>query len=87
MKATQLPQEYALVLQEVGESGEEDIIMLEESLRFSHERFMHIVEGLHHKGLIYLSRSTYSDPLIRLSAKGRHLMAYMWPDMGLRAAY
>jgi hypothetical protein len=81
MKTTQLPEEYAIVLQEVGETGEEDITMLEESLRFDHARLLHILKGLRHKGLILLSSGDYNDTWIRLSAKGRRLMNYLWPDM------
>ena len=83
MKTTQLPEEYAIVLQEVGEIGEEDIVMLEESLRFDHARLLHILQGLRHKGLILCSPGDYNGTWIRLSAKGRRLMSYLWPDMQL----
>ena len=82
MKTAQLPEEYALVLQEVAEVGEEDIAMLEESLRFDHARLMHILQNLRHKGLI-----TFSHNWVRLSSKGRRLLTYLWPERGLQPSY
>lgn len=85
MKTAQLPQEYAIILQEVAETGEEDLIMLEESVNFDHQRLMHILNVLKHKGLIRFSSSqTYSDAWISLSGKGRRFVQAMWPDMRLR---
>lgn len=83
MKKIMLPADYALVLQQVNESGEEDLETLSESLRVDKKRVAHIVQALHHKGLIYFSRSTYQEPWIRLSAKGRQLVRYVWPESGL----
>lgn len=80
-KITTLPADYALVLQQVNESGEEDMDTLSESLRVDKKRLAHIVQALHHKGLIYFSRNTY-DPWIHLSAKGRQLVRYVWPEAG-----
>jgi hypothetical protein len=86
MHKVELPEEYALVLQQVEESGEEDFETLAESLRFDRKRLAHIVQALHHKGLIYLNRTAYQDAWIRLSAKGRQLTAYLWPESGLPAS-
>jgi predicted transcriptional regulator len=83
MKNITLPADYALVLQQVNESGEEDLDTLSESLRVDKRRLSHIVQALHHKGLIYFSKDTYQDPWIRLSAKGRQLVRYVWPESGL----
>ncbi|HJP96507.1 MAG TPA: hypothetical protein VJ843_03995 [Candidatus Saccharimonadales bacterium] len=82
MKKIMLPADYALVLQQVNESGEEDLDTLSESLRVDKKRLAHIVQALHHKGLIYFSRN-YQEPWIRLSAKGRQLVRYVWPESGL----
>jgi len=87
MKTINLPEEYAVVLQEVSETGEEDISLLEESLRFDHGRLMHILQNLRHKGLIYFSQDSYRDPLIRLSSKGKRMMNYMWPEARPHYAY
>lgn len=75
-----LPEDYALVLQQVSESGEEDIETLSEMLRVDKKRLRHIVQALHHKGLVYFTNQTYQDPWIRLSAKGRQLVTYIWPE-------
>jgi len=87
MKTRQLPEEYALVLQEVAEVGQEEVTMLEESLRFDHARLMHILQNLRHKGLITFSKGGYSDSWVQLSAKGRRLLTYLWPERGLQPSY
>ncbi len=82
MQHIELPRDYALVLQTVHESGEEDFANLAETLRFDRPRLAHILEALRHKGLIYLSRSgrSGSEAWIRVSAKGRKCMTTIWPE-------
>ena len=82
MQHIELPRDYALVLQTVHESGEEDFANLAETLRFDRPRLAHIVEALRHKGLISLARSGRSgnEAWIRLSAKGRKCMTTIWPE-------
>jgi DNA-binding PadR family transcriptional regulator len=87
MKTAHMPEDYALVLQEVGELGEEEIIVLEESLRFDHARLMHILQNLRHKGLVTFTHTMYSNSWVRLSAKGQRLMSYLWPEKGLQPSY
>jgi DNA-binding PadR family transcriptional regulator len=87
MKTVQLADEYALVLQEVGDVGQEDIMMLEESLRFDHARLMDILQNLRHKGLITFTHSRYNDSWVQLSAKGQRLQRYLWPEKGLQPSY
>lgn len=87
MKTAQLPEEYALVLQEVAEVGTEDVAMLEESLRFDHARLMHILQNLRHKGLIIFRQNYYTGSWVELSTKGKRLLAYLWPDRGLQPSY
>jgi len=87
MQIIELPEDQALVLQQVCEAGEEDLSMLSESLRFDRRRLSHIVQALHHKGLIYFNRKNYQNPWIRVSAKGRKFMTYMWPDQQFNPAY
>ena len=83
MRKIELPEDYAIVLQQVNESGEEDLTTLSETLLYDRPRLSHILQGLRQKGLIYFSQDTYREPLIRLSGKGRRLMSYMWPEMGM----
>jgi DNA-binding MarR family transcriptional regulator len=78
MHKIQLPEDYALVLQQVEESGSEDFSILAESLRIERSRLSHIVKALQHKGLIVM-HAAGEDFRIRLSAKGRQLTAYIWP--------
>ncbi len=80
MKHIELPEDYAIVLQQVQEMGEEDFVSLAESLRFSRARLMHILQSLQHKGLILVNRSTYSEAWIRLSTKGQRLLRALWPE-------
>lgn len=77
MHAIILPEDYALVLQQVDEIGEEDFTTLAETLRFDRKRLTHIVQALRNKGLISV---TGRGSWIRLSAKGRQLIAYLWPE-------
>lgn len=89
----ELPRDYALVLQTVHESGEEDFANLAETLRFDRPRLAHIVESLRHRGLIYFSRSagalgrSSTDVWIRLSAKGRKIVETIWPESGMAYGY
>ena len=86
MHHIELPRDYALVLQTVHESGEEDFANLAETLRLDRPRLAHIVESLRHRGLIYISRSagnlgrSSNDAWIRLSSKGRKIMQTIWPE-------
>ncbi|HSX16870.1 MAG TPA: hypothetical protein VLH86_02095 [Patescibacteria group bacterium] len=85
MHKIELPEDYALVLQQVDENGSEDFSSLAESLRFDRARLAHIVRALRHKGLI-VTQQAGEDVWIRLSAKGRQLTAYIWPQRGWQGA-
>ena len=74
-----IPQDYALVLQQVAESGEEDFQSLSETLRFGPRRLAHILEELRHKGLL-TCRPTPYGAWVRLSAKGRKIIRTIWPQ-------
>lgn len=78
MHAVHLPSDYALVLQQIEESGEEDFTNLAESLRIERGRLSHIIQALQHKGLITINRAHGS--WIRLSARGRRLATTLWPE-------
>lgn len=85
MRKTHLPEEYALVLQQVSESGEEDLSTLAEFLRFDSRRLAHIIQALHHKGLVVIEHGQRFGTWIRPSAKGRQLMQMLWPETAFRA--
>lgn len=83
-----LPEDYALVLQQIKENGEEDFLSLAESLSISKGRLHHIIESLHRKRLITINWSKWSESWIRLSAKGQKLTNYIWPEMNhMNSAY
>ncbi len=74
--------EEAIVLQQISESGEEDIVSLAQSLRMNRRRVMQTLEHLKHKGLITI-KTTYGDWWVRTSAKGTRLVHYMWPELSM----
>ncbi len=84
-----MPADYALVLQQVDEHGEEDFTNLAESLSMDRKRLSHIVHALQHKGLLQVSmaRSSGSDIWIRLSSRGQRLVAAIWPESTPHFAY
>jgi Mn-dependent DtxR family transcriptional regulator len=87
MHTIQLPEDYALVLQQVEEDGEEDFANLAESLKFDRKRLSHILHALQNKGLIQMSLDGQRDAWIRISSKGHQLINYLWPESGLHPSY
>ncbi len=87
MHKIEMPEDYALVLQQINEHGQEDITSLAESLRIRRSRLAHIVDSLRHKGLVRFSRDYRNDILIELSGKGRRLVRYLWPDSSLQHGF
>jgi DNA-binding MarR family transcriptional regulator len=85
MSKSVLTGEYALVLQQIHESGEEDFAGLAQSLRFNRRRLTYIVHGLRQKGLVRV-RQTRHDAWISLTVGGRQLLATMWPESMASAA-
>lgn len=79
MRTTDLPQDCALVLQQVHDSGEEDFTGLAASLKFSPGHLAHIVQELARKRLI-ISRNAGFGMWIRLSARGKRVMHTLWPE-------
>jgi DNA-binding MarR family transcriptional regulator len=75
-----LPADYALVLQQIKENGQENFVQLLEALSISRPRLDHIIQSLRQKGLISISRTAYSDAWISLSGKGKKLVSYIWPE-------
>lgn len=75
-KNLNLPTDYALVLQQIQEDGEDDIASLSYSLSISPHRIFHIVKALQHKGLVQI----YDDAFVSLSGKGKRMLRYVWPE-------
>jgi hypothetical protein len=84
-KLLALPAEYALVLQQIKEHGQEDFANLAESLQIARPRLAHIIEALKHKGLVAITQQ-YNDVSIRLSSKGQRVTRYIWPELTSGAA-
>jgi DNA-binding MarR family transcriptional regulator len=88
MHTQQLPADYALVLQQIGEDGSDGFDDLVGSLRLERSRLGHILQSLHHKGLIKIEHAAFGEEMwLSLSAKGRRLMTYLWPESGLQPSY
>lgn len=87
MHKVELPADYALVLQQILEHGQEDIANLSESLQIRRSRLAHIIEALKHKGLIRMTRDYHSDLWIELSGKGRRLVSNLWPESRLHPSF
>jgi predicted transcriptional regulator len=75
-----LPEDYALVLQQILASGEEDFTGLSKTLNITRQRLSHIIAFLKQKHLILLDRTTYAESWIRLSSQGRHFVHALWPE-------
>lgn len=73
MKRMKLPIEYATVLLQISRGAEEEFECLADNLRISHAQLAHIVQELHHKGLI-ISTNASTGLWIRLSSKGKKAM-------------
>ncbi len=82
MHKFELPEDYALVLQEVEENGTEDFDNIAESLQLDRSRLWHIIHVLQRKGLITIHNYS-QDIWINLSTKGSKLITYMLPDSGI----
>lgn len=86
MHIIQMPEDYALVLQQVDEIGEENFTTLTESLCLDSARLSHIVRSLKNKGLVKISH-TAQGTLISLSSKGRRLIETIWPEAHAMYSY
>lgn len=80
MHKIEMPADYALVLQQIKENGQEDLGNLAESLQIRRSRLAHIIESLKNKGLVRLRHDYHSELWIELSQKGQRLVSYMWPE-------
>lgn len=86
MQIKELPEDYALVLQEIGEAGQEDFTSLAESLELEQTRLVHIVWSLRNKGLLRVNY-TAQEAWLSLSAKGRKFSRMLWPESHMQASY
>jgi DNA-binding MarR family transcriptional regulator len=82
-----MPEDYALVLQQIQENGQDDLANLAESLRIRRSRLTHIIDALKHKGLIRMTRDYRNDVWIELSGNGRRLVSYLWPETRLQPGF
>lgn len=81
MHVQQLPLDYAMVLQQIHDDEGDGFDDLADTLRLERSRLAHIVHALHHKGLIRLEGGMAGREIwLSLSAKGRRLMNYLWPE-------
>jgi len=69
----------ALILQQISETGEEDVVSLSGSLGLKRQQTMNTLERLRKKGLISIQR-TASDWWVQVSSKGKEVLHYVWPD-------
>lgn len=75
----QLTTNEALVLQQVFEDGEDDARTLARSSGLSRRHALEIITRLKKKGLVSISDS-YGDLWVSMTAKGKQLMRYLWPE-------
>lgn len=74
-----LSNEDAMILQQINQTGEEDIISLEQALGMQRGRLLARLEHLRRKGLITIQR-TASDWWVQMSSKGKQVSTYIWPE-------
>ena len=69
----------ALLLQQINESGQEDIDGLVHELRESRSSVLAQLTHLKRKGLIVI-RETYGNIWIQLSQNGKRVLRELWPE-------
>lgn len=79
-RTVNLSTEDALVLQQISESGEEDVVSLSRGLGIKRQRIMKSIEHLKSKGLIVVKHAA-DDWWVYMSGRGKQLAHYIWPDM------
>lgn len=75
----QLNEDEALVLQQVYEDDETDAHLLALQLGMGRGHLMRAIASLRRKHLINIQRG-YEGVWIQMSAQGRRLMRYLWPE-------
>lgn len=69
----------ALILQSLGETGEEEVNDIAKELSEPRGRIVHQLAVLKRKGLIRIINK-YGEPIISLTTKGRRAISYIWPE-------
>jgi len=75
-----LSNEDAMILQQISESGEEDVVSLAASLGIRRKQVMNSLQRLKSKGLIVIKHAA-DDWWVYMSNRGKELSHYIWPDM------
>lgn len=85
---TQLPEDYALVLQQINEDGSDGFEDLVGALQLDRGRLGHILRALHHKGLIRIEHVSFGEEIwLSLSAKGKRFVSLLWPESTMQPSY
>lgn len=80
-----LSNEDAIVLQQISENGEDDVVSLSEALGMKRKRVAASIDSLRRKGLITVQKVA-GEWWVQVSAKGKHLTHYVWPEMPVSMA-
>ena len=74
-----LSTDEAIILQQISETGEEDVVSLAQTFGMKRKHIMSSLERLRKKGLISIQR-TADDWWVHISSKGKELARYVWPE-------
>jgi hypothetical protein len=83
MHDKELPEEYAVILQQISEDGGDNLANLAQVVQVERGHLLHIVSALRRKGLVSVEQLGY-EPWLTVSAKGQRLIQYLWPESSLR---
>jgi len=86
MRYKELPEDYALILQQIHEDGGDNVDDLVETVRVDRGRLVHIISALHNRGLVTIENVSYG-PWLTLSTKGQRLLRYLWPETAMHYKY
>jgi hypothetical protein len=87
MTKKQLPEDYAIVLLQIGEDGEDDFSDLAELMQVENQRLWHVVLALQHKGLVTIEKTAHHPSWVSLSSKGKRMLRSIWPEAQLNYGY
>jgi len=69
----------ALILQRLGEVGEEELDYIAEELCEPRGSILYRLAALKRKGLIHI-RNKYGEIIVSLTSQGRQAIHYLWPE-------
>lgn len=69
----------ALILQQLSDTGEEEVNDIIEELHEPRERIMRQLATLKRRGLVHIY-SKYGEIIITLTGRGRQAVHYLWPE-------